>query len=85
MAATLGLACAFDLSLVAPQLPPYPTPDGRDEMSHLRHLVEAGGARRYGARGAPGLSPAKQARNPRPLCAVASQATVCPASASPVR
>ncbi len=63
MAATLGLACAFDLSLVAPHLPPYPTPDGRDEMTHLRHLVEAGGAGRYGARGATGLSPARQARN----------------------
>ena len=39
---------AFDLSLVAPQLPPFPCPDGLDEMAYLRHLVEQGGRRRYG-------------------------------------
>src|SRR5438552_1875756 len=27
-AAELGLACAFDLKLVAPELPPFPCPDG---------------------------------------------------------
>ena len=31
-AAELGRACAFDLALVAPELPPYPCPDGLDEM-----------------------------------------------------
>jgi error-prone DNA polymerase len=62
-AAELGLACAFDLSLVAPQLPPYLTPEGVDEMTHLRHLVEAGAVDRYGPRGATGLSPAKAERN----------------------
>ncbi len=51
-AAALGLECAFDLSLVAPNLPPYPCPDGLDEMAHLRHLVEEGGIRRYGSRAA---------------------------------
>ena len=51
-AAELGRACAFDLSLVAPNLPPYPCPDGLDEMGYLRHLVEAGGIRRYGTRDA---------------------------------
>ncbi len=55
-AARLGAECAFDLSLVAPRLPPYPcppAPDGtpRDEMAYLRHLVAEGAARRYGAPG----------------------------------
>ncbi|NNE95945.1 MAG: DNA polymerase III subunit alpha, partial [Acidimicrobiales bacterium] len=49
-AAELGLECAFDLALVAPNLPPYPTPDGMDEMMFLRHLVEEGGVARYGPR-----------------------------------
>ena len=49
-AAELGLECAFDLSLVAPDLPPYPCPDGLDEMGFLRRLVEEGGTRRYGPR-----------------------------------
>ena len=51
-AAALGLECAFDLALVAPNLPPYPCPDGLDEMGFLRRLVEEGGTRRYGPRGA---------------------------------
>ena len=51
-AADLGLECAFDLQLVAPDLPPYPCPDGLDEMGYLRRLVAGGGARRYGERGA---------------------------------
>jgi error-prone DNA polymerase len=52
-AATLGRACAFDLRLVAPRLPPFPVPAGHSEMSWLRHLSEAGAARRYGPRHAP--------------------------------
>jgi len=52
-AAELGVACAFDLALVAPNLPPYPCPDGLDEMGFLRRLVEQGGTRRYGSRDAP--------------------------------
>ncbi len=52
-AAELGLDCAFDLSLVAPQLPPYECPDGLTEMAYLRRLVEEGGAARYGPRTAP--------------------------------
>ena len=52
-AAELGLACAFDLSLVAPSLPPYPCPDGLTEMQFLRRLVEEGGRRRYGERDDP--------------------------------
>ncbi len=50
-AAALGLECAFDLRLVAPALPPYPCPDGLDEMGFLRRLVEEGGTGRYGPRG----------------------------------
>jgi error-prone DNA polymerase len=50
-AAALGLECAFDLSLVAPQLPPFPCPPGHDEMSWLRVLTEQGAERRYGRRG----------------------------------
>jgi error-prone DNA polymerase len=49
-AAELGLACAFDLSLVAPNLPPFPCPDGLTEMGFLQRLVEEGGERRYGPR-----------------------------------
>ncbi len=55
-AAAIGLECAFDLSLVAPELPPYPCPDGLDEMAYLRHLVEQGGLARYGPRGAERVS-----------------------------
>lgn len=51
-AARVGSECAFDLSLVAPSLPPYPCPEGMDEMSHLRQVTEEGALRRYGPRGA---------------------------------
>jgi error-prone DNA polymerase len=54
-AAEIGRAAAFDLSLVAPNLPPFPCPRGPDgksltEMQYLRHLVEQGGRHRYGER-----------------------------------
>lgn len=67
-AAALGRACAFDLRLVAPDLPPYPCPDGLDEMAFLRRLVEDGAARpdRYGPRPAPsGSSPGGKTLNER--------------------
>jgi len=51
-AGELGLDCAFDLHLVAPDLPPYPCPDGLDEMGFLRRLTEAGAEHRYGPRSA---------------------------------
>ncbi|MDQ1402870.1 MAG: error-prone polymerase, partial [Actinomycetota bacterium] len=51
-AAAIGRECAFDLRLVAPNLPPYPCPDGLDEMAFLRRLTEEGALRRYGPRGA---------------------------------
>ena len=50
VAAEVGAAAAFDLSLVAPKLPPYPCPDGLDEMQFLRRLTEEGATRRYGER-----------------------------------
>jgi error-prone DNA polymerase len=49
-AAELGRQCAFDLQLVAPNLPPFPCPDGVSEMAYLRRLTEEGATRRYGPR-----------------------------------
>src|SRR4051794_8374365 len=49
-AAELGLACAFDLALVAPNLPDYPVPPGHTEMTWLRHLTYEGAEHRYGRR-----------------------------------
>jgi error-prone DNA polymerase len=49
-AAAIGRECAFDLELVAPNLPPFPCPPGHDEMSWLRELTEQGGLHRYGPR-----------------------------------
>ncbi|PJI85513.1 error-prone DNA polymerase [Luteimicrobium subarcticum] len=47
-AAALADECAFDLHLLAPDLPPYPVPDGHDEASWLRELVRVGALDRYG-------------------------------------
>ncbi|MYJ28988.1 MAG: PHP domain-containing protein, partial [Acidimicrobiaceae bacterium] len=47
-AARLGRECAFSLSLVAPELPPYPCPDGLDEAAYLRRLATEGARARYG-------------------------------------
>ena len=49
-AAGLAAECAFDLRLVAPNLPPYPVPAGHDEASWLRELVRRGATDRYGPR-----------------------------------
>ena len=49
-AADLGEACAFELALIAPQLPPFDVPAGPTEDSWLRELTMAGAARRYGPR-----------------------------------
>ena len=46
----LASACAFTLDLVAPELPCYPTPDGRSEMEHLRNLTLASAQVRYASR-----------------------------------
>ena len=50
LAGEIGRAAAFDLSLVAPNLPPFPCPDGLTEMQYLRQLAEEGGTRMYGQR-----------------------------------
>jgi len=49
-AAELAHACAFDLALVAPELPPFPCPQGFNEMSWLRELTERAAIPRYGTR-----------------------------------
>lgn len=47
-AARLAAECAFDLHLVAPNLPPYPVPPGHTEASWLRELTYRGARERYG-------------------------------------
>ncbi|WP_280261940.1 error-prone DNA polymerase [Nocardia wallacei] len=49
-AVALARECAFDLKLIAPQLPPFDVPPGHDEDSWLRKLALEGAARRYGPR-----------------------------------
>lgn len=44
----LGRACAFDLRLLAPDLPPRQLGEGHTDASWLRHEVATGAARRYG-------------------------------------
>ncbi|MCG5431742.1 error-prone DNA polymerase [Mycobacterium sp. MYCO198283] len=47
-AAELGEECAFALTLIAPQLPPFDVPPGHTEDSWLRQLTLEGARRRYG-------------------------------------
>lgn len=49
-AARIGQECALDLRLLAPELPPFPVPQGHDEASWLRALVEQEAQLRYGPR-----------------------------------
>ena len=49
-AALLGLECAFDLKLVAPELPPFAVRDGHTEQGYLREQVRLGALERYGTR-----------------------------------
>jgi error-prone DNA polymerase len=49
-AAVLGVECAFDLSFVAPKLPPFPVAEDHTEATYLRELTWAGALRRYGTR-----------------------------------
>ncbi|MGC5629737.1 PHP domain-containing protein [Georgenia sp. Z1344] len=51
-AADLAAELAFDLRLVAPDLPPHPVPPGHTEATWLRELTHRGAERRYGPRGA---------------------------------
>ncbi len=48
--AQLARTCAFTLDLVAPQLPKFPTPEGHNEMSHLRAITLASAHVRYASR-----------------------------------
>ena len=50
-AARFGHELAFPLRLIAPNLPPFPVPDGHTEMTYLRELSFQGAAERYGPRG----------------------------------
>jgi len=50
-AAEVGRACAFDLALVAPALPPCDVPPGHTEATWLRELAWRGAVVRYGVRG----------------------------------
>lgn len=47
--AVLGMECSFDLALVAPNLPPFPVPDGMTETTYLRQLVDFGAAHKFGS------------------------------------
>ena len=49
-AGEMGVECAFDLALVAPNLPPFPVPDGHTEASWLVKLTEDAATVRYGPR-----------------------------------
>ena len=43
----LGKELAFPLTLIAPDLPPFPVPPGHTEMTYLRELTYAGAAERF--------------------------------------
>jgi error-prone DNA polymerase len=49
--AELGRACAFDIKLIAPELPDREVPEGHTDASFLRQEVELGARKRYGERG----------------------------------
>jgi error-prone DNA polymerase len=49
-AAALGAECAFDLKLIAPDLPPYPVEPGYTEASWLEELTYQGATKYYGPR-----------------------------------
>ncbi|MGI8677864.1 MAG: error-prone DNA polymerase [Jatrophihabitans sp.] len=49
-AARLGKEISFSLQLIAPDLPPFPCPDGLDEMQYLRRLTHTGAELRFGGK-----------------------------------
>ena len=49
-AARIGAECAFDLALVAPNLPDFPVPEGHTEASWLRCVTRERALERYGPR-----------------------------------
>ena len=50
MAGEIGRAAAFDLRLVAPNLPDFPCPEGMNEHEWLTELTRRGALERYGPR-----------------------------------
>ncbi|WP_045822097.1 error-prone DNA polymerase [Williamsia herbipolensis] len=46
--AQFGIDCAFELRLIAPELPPFDVPAGHTEKTWLRELTMRGAADRYG-------------------------------------
>jgi error-prone DNA polymerase len=50
-AALLGQQCAFDLELMAPDLPPFEVPAGETEATYLRKLVKEGAEEHYATTG----------------------------------
>jgi error-prone DNA polymerase len=46
----LGKETAFSLQLIAPDLPPFPVPEGHTEMTYLRELTFRGAAKRFGGK-----------------------------------
>ncbi len=62
-AAELGEELAFDLDLLAPELPDFPMPGAfRDEDDYLRHLVYEGARQVYPGTGPDGIDPQARAR-----------------------
>ncbi|HLT95454.1 MAG TPA: error-prone DNA polymerase [Acidimicrobiia bacterium] len=62
-AAELGERLAFDLSLMAPELPDFPMPGHfRSEMEYLRHLTWEGARRVYPGEGQGGIDPVARDR-----------------------
>ena len=55
-AGEIAAELAFDLRLVAPNLPHFATPEGLSEQAYLEHLVSEGATRRYGPRSAERIS-----------------------------
>ncbi|KXP00806.1 error-prone DNA polymerase [Tsukamurella pseudospumae] len=47
-AAELGAECAFEIALIAPNLPPFDVPSGHTEATWLRELTRRGALERYG-------------------------------------
>jgi error-prone DNA polymerase len=61
-AAQIGAELAFPIELIAPELPPFPAPDGHTAMSYLRELTWKGAHQRYGPRETDDLSRKAYAR-----------------------
>ncbi|MCS3878276.1 error-prone DNA polymerase [Gordonia amarae] len=67
----VGIAadCAFELGLIAPQLPPFDVPEGHTEISWLRELTMRRARRRYGT---PAEHPAAYRQIEHELAVIAS-------------